>query len=149
MFNVYLGSATPFATANLQFNQRLYLGVTINNGTELPRTQLAKVPFAFHADNAATASLATTVVDGAITVTKLADGAVTAPKIAIGAVTTDKIAAGAISSSNLADGSITLNKISNAGAANGQTIINNNGKLEWGNPAGGTNDGDITAVTAG
>ncbi|MBL7988153.1 MAG: hypothetical protein JNJ94_08825, partial [Chlorobi bacterium] len=72
LFKAYLGSTTPFAGSSVAFNQRLYLGVTINNGTELPRTELSKVPFAFHADNAATADIATTVVDGAITVTKLA-----------------------------------------------------------------------------
>ena len=69
VFNIMLGDPGPnnerdtFAAANLDFEQKLYLGITVGTGTELtPRIELTSV---------GSALIAKDVVDGAVTMSKL------------------------------------------------------------------------------
>ncbi|KXK58036.1 MAG: hypothetical protein IPM61_06415 [Chlorobi bacterium] len=130
LFNVNLGSVTPLA---LKFDKPYYLGISINNGTELPRTELTSAPYSL---SSRTAQIATTVVDNAITSAKIADGAVGGSDIADAAVSTAKIA----------DGAVTIGKISTAGAGAGQVLTATGSGAEW-QPIGSL--GDITGVSAG
>lgn len=62
IMNVIIGSETPLPQG-LQFNRAYFLGVSVNDGTELiPRTALTAAPYAL---NAATADLARGLVPGA------------------------------------------------------------------------------------
>jgi hypothetical protein len=83
LFSVLLGSVVNLP-GNIFDNQNRYFGVKVADDPEMsPRQQIASVPFAFraasaaNADNAATAGIADTVKDGAITTAKIADGAIT------------------------------------------------------------------------
>lgn len=69
-FSVRLGESSPLDTALFASNDSLWLGVTVDSGTELlPRVQLVSVPFALVAAQAAQATRADTAtaveVDGA------------------------------------------------------------------------------------
>ncbi|MBT8401153.1 MAG: hypothetical protein KJO98_11800, partial [Rhodothermia bacterium] len=153
LFDVKLGSITPFASDLFAGDSR-FLGVTIEGESEMtPRLQFTSAPFSLQAgrsydvvDGSITADK---LVNGAVTADKLADGAVTNTKIAPNAVGTGKIGDGEIQSADLADGAVSANKLDPMGAATGQV-------LKWDGMAwvpsedsvgaGGT--GDITAVTA-
>jgi hypothetical protein len=117
VFNVLLGSpggspipgATP-AVNNLAYafqSSNVFLGLTVavSNGVSLaspaeilPRQQLLSVPFAFMAATAATAATAT----NASVAASVVPGAITGVSLAQGAVQTANIAAGAVSWTNLA-----------------------------------------------
>ncbi|MCE7934561.1 MAG: hypothetical protein DYG96_08205, partial [Chlorobi bacterium CHB2] len=140
LFNVNLGSVTPLA---LKFDKPYYLGISIDNGTELPRTELTAAPYSL---NSRTAQIATTVVDNAITSAKIADGAVGASDIADAAVGTSDIADAAVSTAKIADGAVTIGKISTAGAAAGQVLTATGSGAAW-QTIGSL--GDITGVSAG
>lgn len=79
VFNIMLGDPGPnnerdtFAAANLDFEQKLYLGITVGTGTELtPRIELTSV---------GSALIAKDVVDGAVTRDKIVNGEVTLSKL--------------------------------------------------------------------
>lgn len=93
LFNVLLGSLAAIDQSVITANPELYLGITINDDTEMqPRVKLGSVPFA---------TQAWTVPDGLITTAKLAPNA----------VTSDQIADGAIATSDLANQSVSMAKL--------------------------------------
>ncbi len=60
IFNVAIGSVTPLLPV-LDFTKQYYLAVSINGGPELsPRSEVSFAPYAFHALNSDTASIAKT-----------------------------------------------------------------------------------------
>ncbi|MCC7437444.1 MAG: hypothetical protein IT211_02995 [Armatimonadetes bacterium] len=130
LFKASLGSVTPLG---LKFDKPYYLGITINNGAELPRTELTSAPYSL---NSRSTEVATTVVDNAITSAKIADGAVGGSDLADGAVAT----------TNLADGAVTSGKISTAGAGAGQVLTATGSGAAW-QSIGSL--GDVTGVSAG
>lgn len=130
LFKANLGIVTPFS---LKFDKPYYLGITINNGTELPRTEFTSAPYSLHSRSA---EIATTVADNAITSAKIADGTVGG----------SHIANGAISTTQLADGAVTAGKISTAGAGAGQVLTATGSGAAWQSIG---NLGDITGVSAG
>ncbi len=130
LFKANLGIVTPFS---LKFDKPYYLGITINNGTELPRTEFTSAPYSLHSRSA---EIATTVADNAITSAKIADRAVEG----------NHIANGAISTAHLADGAVTAGKISTAGAGAGQVLTATGSGAAW-QSIGSL--GDITGVSAG
>ncbi|MFA6569842.1 MAG: hypothetical protein WCT77_01250 [Bacteroidota bacterium] len=70
--NSYLGTTVPLT---LPFNKQYWLEAKIGTGTPFVRTRLSSVPYAFQslmASRSDTASIAMSVVDGAITQNKLA-----------------------------------------------------------------------------
>ncbi len=141
LFNVNLGSATPFGA--LTFDKPYYLGVTIDAGSELPRTELTSAPYSLRSD---VAEMAEDVADNAITSAKIADGAVSTADLMNNAVNGAKIADGAITSAKIADGSVTVAKIGATGSGAGQVLTSNGTTASWQSI---TSSGDITSVTAG
>jgi hypothetical protein len=114
--DVHLGFSSQL---NIEFSQMLWLGITIEQGSELtPRTILTSSPFSFISKN---------VVDGAIDSDKIAEHAVTTDKIAPGSVTGDKLAENSVESHNIVNGSIESEDISQMGAAEGQVLTWLNG----------------------
>lgn len=98
LFNVLLGSLAPIDQSVITANPELYLGVTINDDTEMqPRVKLGSVPFA---------TQAWTVPDGLITTAKLAGNAVTSDRIADNNVTTVDLAPNAVTSDRIVDGNV-------------------------------------------
>ncbi len=81
VFNVMLGSVTPFPSTVFSSAGDRFLGIKVGNDPEIaPRFRLTSAAFAIRAREAEG------VVDGAINTADLADGIVTAPKIAAGQV---------------------------------------------------------------
>ncbi len=92
LFSVLLGSVVNLP-GNIFDSTDRYFGVKVGEDAEMsPRQQIASVPFAFragsagNADNAATAGIADTVKDGAITKAKIEDGSITIEKISVSAI---------------------------------------------------------------
>jgi hypothetical protein len=99
VFNVLLGSVTPFPSSLFAGAGERYLGIKIGSDLELPdRFQLTSVAYAIRA------TAAESVADGAVNTAGLADNAVVATKIADNAVTTAKLADGAVTQAKLAPG---------------------------------------------
>ncbi|MEM7532331.1 MAG: H-type lectin domain-containing protein [Chloroflexota bacterium] len=88
LFDVLLGSITPLAQSVFTENDILYLGITIDTGTEMsPRVRLGRVSHAVYAE------IALSVPDASITADKLALGSVTTDTLAAGSVTQEKLGA--------------------------------------------------------
>lgn len=112
LFSVLLGSVTNLP-ANIFDNENRWFGVTVGTDPEMtPRQKIASVAFA---QKAASADIATTVPDGAITTGKLAELSVTGAKIANESVDAAKIAPNAVTADKIADGNVSTAKIA-AGA---------------------------------
>ena len=80
-FSTMLGRVAPLSPG--LFGQSLWLEITVQGRTLLPRQELGASAYAMTALNVAAGAVGTTmIVDQAITTVKLADGAVTAAKLA-------------------------------------------------------------------
>jgi len=143
LFKVVLGSGTSFSAAGLKFDKPYYLGVSINGGAELPRTELTTAPYSMRTS---VADLATTVPDNAITGAKIADGAVSTADLADAAVSVSKLADAAVTSTKIAAGAVSPSKLDATGSGAGQVLTSNGSTVSWKSIA---NLGDITDVTAG
>jgi hypothetical protein len=76
IFNVILGSQTPFPNS-LQFDKRYFLGVSVDGGPEMtPRTQLTSAPYAIRAGTADVAKSVSTDARGVVTSLNELDGPV-------------------------------------------------------------------------
>lgn len=83
LFQAIIGSINPIP-ASMKFDTPWYLGVTVDNGTEMtPRTALTAVPYALHAASASTATTAAMAsalapgAQGVVTALNGVDGAIT------------------------------------------------------------------------
>lgn len=79
IFNVHLGSVTPFPADLFDTYDNLYLRITVGGETLLPLQQLASTPYAMKAgtaDHAHTATTADIVLNGTVTGNLLVDGRV-------------------------------------------------------------------------
>ncbi|MBX3043323.1 MAG: hypothetical protein KIT33_13650 [Candidatus Kapabacteria bacterium] len=104
-FNVYLGSVTPFP-ARFNFNQDLWLQVTVGKGSPYQRTMLSMVPYSGFSDRAAVAAFAEDIEDGSVTLVKLADEVINMGGDLTGQLPNPRLRPGAILE-NIPDGSIT------------------------------------------
>ena len=127
LFSVILGVSSPLS-ADVFSGRVRYLGIKIGSDPEMsPRQPITSVPYAFVAENAATAGVAgdldcagcvgnpdmakgsvstRTLQSGAVTSVKLASASVTTNAIAGSAVTNDKLAPNSVEGSKIVDGSI-------------------------------------------
>lgn len=135
LVNVNLGESTNL---NLDFNQQYYLGITVDNGTELPRIKLTTAPYAFQALNAVNAENATNAVNAtnatnatnadnatyAATAGAIGPNSVTSASIVNGQVLTVDIGAGAVTNTELGNNSVSTAKIQ-ANAVTNTEIANN------------------------
>ena len=86
LFSTQLGDQVVFGV-DLTFDRQYWLGLQVATEAELsPRIPLSSVGTSFRAWKVDTASVATTVLERAVTTAMLADGAVTGPKVAGGEV---------------------------------------------------------------
>jgi len=135
IFNVLLGSATPFSSNLFTGTGDWYLGVKVGTDPEMtPRFRLLSVPFALRAKEA------DGVVDGAIKEAGLADNAVTTTKIADGSVMTVDLAVNAVNTTNIQDGQIQTNDLADGAVT--QTKFGVGVTL----PPGGTAGGDLAGA---
>ncbi len=165
LFNVYLGSFTSLASVD--FSQQLWLESGIKNFAAFaPRTRLAVVPYAIHAEHADKAgslddnatgfvrtlnTLQGDVIiagEGGITVTQSGDTIKLSSNIVINAIQELTSAEGTIAITNpngpstnvdVADGSITTNKLSDGAVTNLKLAVNSVGTST-------VQDGAITLV---
>lgn len=165
LFNVYLGSVTSLASVD--FSQQLWLESGIKNFAAFaPRTRLAVVPYAIHAEHADKAgslddnatgfvrtlnTLQGDVIiagEGGITVTQSGDTIKLSSNIVINAIQELTSAEGTIAITNpngpstnvdVADGSITTNKLSDGAVTNLKLAVNSVGTST-------VQDGAITLV---
>jgi len=116
--DVHLGFTSQL---NIDFSQMLWLGITIEQASELsPRTLFTSSPYSFIAGN---------VLDAAIDSDKLAEHAVTTDKIAPGNVTGGKLSENSVESQHISNGSVESEDMSQMGASEGQVLTWLNGWL--------------------
>ena len=108
VFNVLLGSVTPFPSTLFTGSGDRYLGITVGSDQEMEdRFRLTSVAYALRAAES------DGVADGAVTTVDLADNAVTSAKITNNAVTSSKIQDGQVRTNDLANNAVTSSKIQN------------------------------------
>jgi hypothetical protein len=116
IFNVLLGSVTPFPVTLFTNPGERFIGVTVGTASEMkPRLKIASVAYSLRAnqsdgvaDNTITSAK---VVDGTIALADIAAGAVGTSQIADNAVTSAKILDGAVVATDIASNAITTVKI--------------------------------------
>jgi len=125
VFNVMLGSVTPFPGTLFSGTGDRFLGIKVGADPEIaPRFRLTSAAFAIRAREAEG------VADGAINNNDIANNAVTAAKIAASAIDSTKLTANAVTTNRIADGAVTQSKL-----APGVSL-----------PISGTAGGDLTGT---
>jgi microcystin-dependent protein len=114
-------ATTPYITLQSVMDGNLYLGITVDDGTNAadaeitPRQQIVSAAYAFRAkiaEGLPDGQLATSMLaNSSVTVDKLGGNAVTTAKLANDAVDQSKILNGSVATSKLADGSVTNPKL--------------------------------------
>jgi hypothetical protein len=127
LFSVLLGSVTNIPPSVFNASNRFF-GVTVGTDPEMtPRQEIASVGFAANAavaDTATLADTASTVPDGAITMSKIANGAVSSVQIADSSINTNHIADQSVTTTKLADGAVTASKMESQQAWIQPTLLN-------------------------
>jgi hypothetical protein len=121
LFHVLLGSTMPIPISALEDNATLWLGVQVDNDSEMaPRVQIASAPYAM---------VANTIADGAVTTEKIVDGAVTQAKLdaAVSVVPPD----GSVTTAKIADGAVTIDKIADD-SINDRHLNLSTSEIYWG-----------------
>ena len=133
-----IGPASPIVSLASITLSPLYLGITVDDGTDAvdpeisPRQQLASAAFATRAQ------IAESLADGKLVTGMVADSAITTVKIGSNQVTTAKIADSNITTAKLATGSVTLDKLDTTAIGvwtpNGPNINRTSGNVGIGQP---------------
>lgn len=102
---------TPYVTLSNLFSGNLYLGITVDDGTNAadpeitPRQQIVSAAYAFRA------KVADALADNALSTPMLADSSVTTNKVGAAQITTVKIADSNITTAKIANANITADKL--------------------------------------
>jgi len=106
VFNVMLGSVTPFPSTLFSGTGDRFLGIKVGVDPEIaPRFRLTSAAFAIRAREAEG------VADGAINNNDIANNAVTAAKIAASAIDSTKLTVNAVATNRIVDGAVTQAKL--------------------------------------
>ncbi|MDP2208491.1 MAG: hypothetical protein Q8K98_06925 [Bacteroidota bacterium] len=116
IFNVLLGSVTPFPGTLFTNPGERFIGVKVGTATEMkPRLKITSVAYSLRANQADDVAdnvvTSTKILDGAVTAADLATNSVTTVKITDNNITSAKIAAGAVGTTQIADNAVTSAKI--------------------------------------
>lgn len=103
IFNVLLGSATPFSGTLFTNPGERFIGVKVGTASEMkPRLKIASVAYSLRANQA------DGVADNTITSAKVVDGTIALADIAAGAVGTTQITDNAVNSAKILDGAVAV-----------------------------------------
>ncbi len=106
IFNVLLGSATPFSGTLFTNPGERFIGVKVGTASEMkPRLKIASVAYSLRAEQA------DGVADNTITSAKIVDGTIASADIASNSVTTVKISDINVTTAKIADNAVTSAKI--------------------------------------
>lgn len=117
-------AVTPYISLDSIIKGNIYLGVTVDDGTNAadpeitPRQQIVSAAFAFRA------KVAEGLVDGSLLTGMLADTSVTTNKIGSNQVTAAKIADSNITTAKIADANVTTTKLADLSVTAGKIAAN-------------------------
>jgi hypothetical protein len=117
-------ATTPYITLQSVMDGDLYLGITVDDGTDAadaeitPRQQIVSAAYAFRA------KIAEGLPDGQLATSMLANSSVTADKLGGNAVTTAKLAPDAVDQSKILNGSVATSKLADGSVTNPKLAAN-------------------------